>query len=163
MRFTYFLLVATATLLASCNAAAATSNNQNKLSTMTSTDAAVPVLKSSNDKRFLRSYREEDDGDDSDDEEERSVMTAEQVAKWSKKVERWVKKGHTPSYIKDKLTALDGTMNAKNKRSTACSELLGAGPILMNLAGCSRRLRRLNATGFSFFPYTYLVYDFSFC
>ncbi|KAG6957140.1 hypothetical protein JG688_00011081 [Phytophthora aleatoria] len=87
MRFTYFLLVATSTLLSSCNASAAVSGvTQAKLSTMTSTDAAVPAraVDASNVKRFLRTYHE--------DEEERvnpAHLNEQQLAKWAARADDW--------------------------------------------------------------------------
>ncbi|KAL3658214.1 hypothetical protein V7S43_016844 [Phytophthora oleae] len=114
MRFSYFLLVATATILASSNAIAATSGDQAKLSKMISTDAAVPAreLESSGSQRFLPSYREEDEKDE--EEEEERAMTPAQLTKWTARAEYWVERGYSPSNIRDKLTGLNGKMNAKD-------------------------------------------------
>ncbi|KAE8990349.1 hypothetical protein PR003_g6648 [Phytophthora rubi] len=107
MRFTYFLLVATATLLSSCNASAAVSGDtQAKLSTMTSTDAAVPAhaVDASNVKRFLRSHHDED-------EEERvnepwklgGKALKAWKAKWAARAEGWLDNGHDLSTMKAEL------------------------------------------------------------
>ncbi|KAE8894057.1 hypothetical protein PF005_g30238 [Phytophthora fragariae] len=124
MRFTYFLLIATATLLSSCNASAAVSGDtQAKLSTMTSTDAAVPAraVDASNIKRILRTYH--DDDEDEEDEEERvnpDKLNAEALAiwtaKWAAKADDWFNRGHTPVSIHDKLSGLNDVMNRKNGR-----------------------------------------------
>ncbi|KAK1940543.1 hypothetical protein P3T76_007994 [Phytophthora citrophthora] len=149
MRVSYFLLVATATLLTSCNAVATTSNNRNKLSMTTSIGAAIAArnLKSSNDKRFLRSYREENEDDNDNEkeekegeEEERAVMTPAQVAKWTARAEYWVKAGHSPDYIRDKLTGLNGQMNAKNAEKY---RLFGAAWGKAYSGDLGRRVRRI--------------------
>ncbi|KAE8896699.1 hypothetical protein PF005_g29369 [Phytophthora fragariae] len=116
MRFTYFLLVATATLLSSCNASAAVSGDtQAKLSTMTSTDAAVPAhaVDASNVKRFLRSHHDED-------EEERvkepwklgEAALQTWRAKWATKAEGWLNEEHNLVTMKNALGGDD--MGRKN-------------------------------------------------
>ncbi|KAL3665702.1 hypothetical protein V7S43_009136 [Phytophthora oleae] len=121
MRFSHFLLVATAALLSSCNAVATVSGEGQ---VMTSADAAVPVraLETSNGKRSLRYYEEDEDDEDDkkngkydEEEEERGVMSATQVAKWSARADEWVKLGNTPARMKDRLTALNGVMSPKNR------------------------------------------------
>ncbi|KAK1946618.1 hypothetical protein P3T76_002170 [Phytophthora citrophthora] len=134
MRLSSFLLVATAVLLSNCNATAASGKEDQ---VMTSADAAVPVraLEATNGKRSLRYYDEDNEDDKYDqkngkydkdeDGEERSVMTAEQIAKWTAKANEWVALKKTPASIKDKLTAQNGVMSDKNTRSTTYSRLHG--------------------------------------
>ncbi|KAL3668616.1 hypothetical protein V7S43_005918 [Phytophthora oleae] len=92
---------------------------------MTSVNAAGPVraLETSNGKRSLRTYYEEDKYDE-EEEEERGVMSVEQVAKWTSKVDEWVKLGYKPAGMREKLSALNGVMSQKNRR---CSWLPGDG------------------------------------
>ncbi|POM74617.1 Secreted RxLR effector peptide protein [Phytophthora palmivora] len=120
MHFTYFLLVATATLLSGCNASGTVSGDtQTKLSTMTSTDAAVPAR--GDVKRFLRAYHEVD-GDEKDEEERVNPANLDEealatwTAKWAARADEWFDKKRTPSQIKDKLTGLNGEMSRKNGR-----------------------------------------------
>ncbi|KAL3661116.1 hypothetical protein V7S43_013725 [Phytophthora oleae] len=123
MRFSHFLLVATAALLSSCNAIATVSGEDQAI---TSADAAVPVrtLENNNSKRSLRYYEDEDEDEDKydkkngkydEEEEERGVMTPAQVAKWTAKAKEWVHQKKTPAYIKDKLTSMDGVLSDKNR------------------------------------------------
>ncbi|KUF77177.1 hypothetical protein AM587_10005795 [Phytophthora nicotianae] len=124
MRFTYFLLVAAATLHSSCNASAAVVGDyQARPSAMTSTDAANPArpIDASNIKRFLRTYRER--YEDDEDEEERvnqALLDEEALAKWTAKwatrADAWFDQGYTPAQIKDKLSGLSGVMSQKNGR-----------------------------------------------
>ncbi|KAE9134074.1 hypothetical protein PF010_g2571 [Phytophthora fragariae] len=116
MRLTYFLLVATATLLSSCNASAAVSGaTQAKLSTMTSTDAVVPAhaVGANNVKRFLRSHHDEDE----EEKEERvnepwnlgGTALKAWKAKWAARAEGWIDNGHTKATMKVALGGDDMT------------------------------------------------------
>ncbi|KAE8967280.1 hypothetical protein PR001_g28005 [Phytophthora rubi] len=116
MRFTYFLLVATATLLCSCNASAAVSGDtQAKLSTMTSTDAAVPAhaVGASNVKRFLRSHHDEDEEEKEERVKKPWNLGKEALeawkAKWAARAEGWVDNGNTKATMKEALGGDDIT------------------------------------------------------
>ncbi|ETI41021.1 hypothetical protein F443_13709 [Phytophthora nicotianae P1569] len=116
MRFAYFLLVATATVLSSCNVIALTSvEDQAKVPLVSAADAAVSVraLDISHGKRFLRSYDENDE--DAEYEEERGVMNAAQIEKWHEKAKEWVSSGLSPGQVRDILTGLKGGMHTKNQ------------------------------------------------
>ncbi|KAE9102891.1 hypothetical protein PF010_g13952 [Phytophthora fragariae] len=117
MRFTYFLFVATATLLSSCNASVAFSGDtQAKLSTMTSTDATVRAhaVDASNMKRHLRSHHDQDE-----ENEERlnpALLSGDDLAawtaKWSAKADDWIDEKHSPTSLKILLGDYD--MGEKN-------------------------------------------------
>ncbi|KAG7377205.1 hypothetical protein PHYBOEH_000985 [Phytophthora boehmeriae] len=71
MRLTNFLLVATATLLASCEAVSpATGSTQTKFSMMASTEAVQVKDAVAGVKRFLRSINMEDYDEDDDDKDD---------------------------------------------------------------------------------------------
>ncbi|ETI40817.1 hypothetical protein F441_13811 [Phytophthora nicotianae CJ01A1] len=124
MRFSYFLSLALATLLSSCNANAAISgNNHAKQPSMISSDTAVlsRPIDASNVKRFLRTYR--GDHEDKEDKEERrnpALLDEEELVRWTTKwaarADDWFEQGYTPAQMRDKLTGLDGVMNQKNGR-----------------------------------------------
>ncbi|KAF4320957.1 hypothetical protein G195_005557 [Phytophthora kernoviae 00238/432] len=103
MRFTNFLLVAAAAVLASCEAVSmVTDSTQTKLSTMTSPDAVQSTDVVHDGKRFLRTTKtekyevdnDEDDDDDDDDDDERNSVDDEERGnsvsqKWLNQFSKW--------------------------------------------------------------------------
>ncbi|KAG7389671.1 hypothetical protein PHYBOEH_007386 [Phytophthora boehmeriae] len=136
MRLTNLLLVATATLLASCEAvSSATAARQTKLSMVASTEDAQAKNDIAADTRFLRTTKTEDYDEDDDDEgdeddesdeaedEERGLLDAYVTRHGQAWVDKWVAKANTraeagksPGNIKDKYIGFDGGWRSETAR-----------------------------------------------
>ncbi|ETP10791.1 hypothetical protein F441_13641, partial [Phytophthora nicotianae CJ01A1] len=114
MRFAYFLLVATATVLSTSSAIALTSvDDQAKVPAVTAADAAVAVraLDISHDKRFLRSNEKNDEN--AEYEEERGLP----LGKLTQLTKKFVGDGQKIESLMDKLSSLFVGLSAKNRQN----------------------------------------------